>query len=83
MPDTFTAEHRPDGYACNMGWVVTGHDGTVLYRGPEWACRYRAGCWNDGHLTADERRELDRAGALAEQVGAIAAIVQEVRMTHA
>jgi hypothetical protein len=32
--------HDPDGYACNMGYVLRGPRGEV-YRGPEWAANLR------------------------------------------
>jgi len=36
-------KHDPDGWACNMGWVVVDADGVEYYRGPEDPARFRAG----------------------------------------
>lgn len=45
--------HDPDGFACNMEWIVR-ENGETVYRGPEWAARLRVEC---PQVMTERRRE--------------------------
>lgn len=70
----YTVQHSPEGYACNMRYVVIGPDGSELYRGPEWAANERARTWNAGRLTHEEKRAAARLAATVDVLSMLASI---------